>query len=836
MKKKSVFRKIAFLLTITLIVNLGVFDIFSFESHAETALTSNSDNVTLTNGTEYVVDRNVTIGGNLSSNYVIDTYGPTITVNSGCKLTINGNLEIHGTINNYGYIEIKQECNVYASDYNFFGRATTFNNYEGGTVKINNLIGDYEWQGPIGGDTPTHINNSGLVIAQNSSSSTFVENSNNGKLVCGNTYYNTSNLNLNVTITGTESQVVSGAYKNSATLTGPEGWYITRSTSVTPSSSIDITETTSGFTYYLYDQASLQGNHTQGKNYPAITIKTAAEDPTGAKYNLAGEKDTEGNFFWSTATLTPPTGYSEIKVTYADGETQSGSSINYSEDCIKGATVQLKDADNQWTQSYPLEDIYVLDGNGPYRVEGDKDIRDEGEDFPRYAQEAYIKAGAGYKVLLADDYNNQKATGTINGSNSIKVTSSIENPKIYVHSDNKDFWVGPITINPIHVGMNIPETKYTLKGNKYKDKYYDSDVVLTPAEGFKVTTSKDKAPTDKITFTKTTKDVKIYLAKEIKNSDHLPTGEYAFSDPISVGDIYILREGEGKVTVNDLFYGGRVIPVVSTKTNDIKKVSYKYKKAEGGDYLKETPSEVGKYIVEATFEMTDDYKELVVKDEFEISYLPAPATPYTLQGTLGDNNIYTTDVKILPADGYKISRTIKTGYVDSLELDKNADTGYVYLQKVSTGEMTDKIAIKEILIDKEEPVVTGIKDKEVIYTDSKQIIVKDDNLFEVTVNGVKVAVSNGQAVIDLSSDNGIMDYTIVMTDKAGHKSEIFVTLITAWMKEGNVQEGVPLKLYPGYTYNFPEGSTWTIEGDPTVYKGGNKFVVNNNVEIKFKKN
>ena len=56
------------------------------------------------------------------------------------------------------------------------------------------------------------------------------------------------------------------------------------------------------------------------------------------------------------------------------------------------------------------------------------------------------------------------------------------------------------------------------------------------------------------------------------------------------------------------------------------------------------------------------------------------------------------------------------------------------------------------------------------------------------------------------------------------------------MKEGNVQEGVPLKLYPGYTYNFPEGSTWTIEGDPTVYKGGNKFVVNNNVEIKFKKN
>ena len=234
--------------------------------------------------------------------------------------------------------------------------------------------------------------------------------------------------------------------------------------------------------------------------------------------------------------------------------------------------------------------------------------------------------------------------------------------------------------------------------------------------------------------------------------------------------------------------------------------------------------------------MTDDYKELVVKDEFTISYLPTPTAPYSLEGKLGDNEIYTTDVKIIPADGYQISKTIKTGYVDSIELDKNGDIGYVYLKKKATGEMTDKIAIKEIMIDKEMPVITGIADKEVIYTDSKQVIVKDDNLFEVIVNGVKVAVSNGQAVIDLSADNGIMDYTIVMKDKAGHESTIFVKLITAWMQTGDVQEGVPLKLYPGYTYNFPEGSTWTIEGDPTVYKGGNKFVVTSNVEIKFKKN
>ena len=63
------------------------------------------------------------------------------------------------------------------------------------------------------------------------------------------------------------------------------------------------------------------------------------------------------------------------------------------------------------------------------------------------------------------------------------------------------------------IGLETPSNPYTISGSKYKDKFYDSDVEIIPAEGYKITTSKDKEPTDKLKITKTTKDLKIYLVK-----------------------------------------------------------------------------------------------------------------------------------------------------------------------------------------------------------------------------------------------------------------------------------------------------------------------------------
>ncbi len=594
----------------------------------------------------------------------------------------------------------------------------------------------------------------------------------------------------------------------------------------TESTFLEITSSRNNVNIYVKDKNDSSASWIGPFNIGNFVIKTVADMPT-TPYSITCTDGRNGaqDFYEGDVTVTPASGY-KLAVLDRNGNYIAGSATagveNYTfTSTVRGASIYLYDQDGLRTSSsVQLPDINILAGS--YEIAG---TLTETDDFPMgcYINRATIKGLNGYKICLASD-------STRTDNDTIVISESTEDVKIYVRDagNNDSLWLGPIDLGDINIksSATMPDVPYTLSGTKYKEKFYQSDVVLTPAEGYLVTTSKDKDAVASIKFTSTTKNVKIYLVDQFG----------LFSEEIKVGDIYVLREGEGKVTVNDLFYGGKVIPTVETKTNDVKKVSYKYKNASGGDYLKEVPSEVGKYIVEATFELTDNYQELLVKDEFEISYLPTPANPYSLEGTKGENEFFTTDVKIVPAAGYRISRTIKTGYVDSIDLNKNDDIGYVYLQKISTGEMTDKIAIKEIKIDKEIPLVTGIGNNEVIYTDSKQIIVKDDNLEEVSVNGVKVAVSGGQAVIDLSANNGITDYTIVMTDKAGNTSTIYVTLVTAWMKEGNIQEGVTLKLYPGYTYNFPEGSTWTIEGDPTVYKGGNKFVVTDNVEIKFKKN
>ena len=297
----------------------------------------------------------------------------------------------------------------------------------------------------------------------------------------------------------------------------------------------------------------------------------------------------------------------------------------------------------------------------------------------------------------------------------------------------------------------------------------------------------------------------------------------------------ILREGKGEVFVDAQCYGGKLTVTTKSDTHDPKLAKIVYKTADGNT-LNSVPSAVGKYTVEVTFPDNDNYQEYTARKEFAITYLPSPAKPYSIEGIEGENDFYTSDVTIIPTEGYSISRTLGSDYSDSLTFNADSKNNYVYLRKNSTGEMTEKIAVKEIMIDKESPFITDLTDNQIIYTDAKQVIVKDDNLLEVFVNGDKVPVVDNAAVIDLISDNGIMEYTIVMTDKAGNKSTIFVTLFSEWMEEGNVKEGVPLKLYPGMVYNFPEGSTWSIEGDPTVYCGGNSFIVTENIEITFNRN
>lgn len=552
----------------------------------------------------------------------------------------------------------------------------------------------------------------------------------------------------------------------------------------------------------------------------SIVIKSEADMPDPA-YTLTCTDGRSGQqpYYEGDVTLTPASGYKVAVLdrnnNYLAGDSTSGA-INYTfTQTSRGAKIYLYDSDGLRTaSSIELPEINIF--RDAYEISG---LVKEDEDGLYYISKAEITAGTGYKIRLSTDSEETQ-------KDLITFTETTRNVSLYVkdvaHNDNQ--WLGPIELPDFVIKTKaiMPEKQYTLTGTTYRDKYFQSDVVLKPAEGYKVTTSKDKEAVESLKFTKTERNVKIYL----KDEDGL------YTDEITVGDIVILRPGDGKVSVDAQYFGGKLDVSISSSTHDTKLAKTVYVYPDGSTSLA-APTAVGKYTVRVTFPENDIYQEVVTKADFEIKYLPTPTNPYTIEGTVGDNEFYTTDVTITPADGYSISDTLASNYVSSLTFNANSKIGYIYLRKLSTGEMTDRIEIKEIMIDKESPFITDLTDNQVIYTDAKQIIVQDDNLDEVFVNGEKVQVIKNSAVIDLTADEGIVEYTIVMKDKAGNVSTIVVTLISEWMKEGNVKEDVPLKLYPGMIYHFPEGSTWTVEGDPTVYHGGNSFIVEDNVEITF---
>ena len=59
-----------------------------------------------------------------------------------------------------------------------------------------------------------------------------------------------------------------------------------------------------------------------------------------------------------------------------------------------------------------------------------------------------------------------------------------------------------------------------------------------------------------------------------------------------------------------------------------------------------------RYIVRVTVAADDDYNEASATADFAITYLAAPNPAYTLSGTEGTGDWYTSDVTIKPPEGY----------------------------------------------------------------------------------------------------------------------------------------------------------------------------------------
>lgn len=298
-----------------------------------------------------------------------------------------------------------------------------------------------------------------------------------------------------------------------------------------------------------------------------------------------------------------------------------------------------------------------------------------------------------------------------------------------------------------------------------------------------------------------------------------------------------LQPGRGSVTMADYYYGGTApAPELKSETNGTAGVVVEYKKASEPDtaYTTKVPTQVGEYMIRATFPATESYAAVTAAAEFAICYLPTPERAYSLNGTQGEKGYYTSSVTVVPAEGYLIADALDGDYAENLILTQDMEAGQIYLKKQATGEKTDGIAREAVLIDQKVPAITAVKDGETYYKDSVQVVISDKNLSRIQINDDNIVVKGTEMTFTLSSNHGSEDYQIIARDVAGNETKVSLTVAAPWMKKGIIPTGELIRLKSDRAYSFGDG-TWQVEGDTTSYAGGRSFYVKKDGEYTFTK-
>lgn len=299
----------------------------------------------------------------------------------------------------------------------------------------------------------------------------------------------------------------------------------------------------------------------------------------------------------------------------------------------------------------------------------------------------------------------------------------------------------------------------------------------------------------------------------------------------------VLQPGRGSVTMADYYYGGTApAPELKSETNGTAGVVVEYKKASEPDtaYTTKVPTQVGEYMIRATFPATESYAAVTAAAEFAIRYLPTPERAYSLNGTQGEKGYYTSSVTVVPAEGYLIADALDGDYAENLILTQDMEAGQIYLKKQATGEKTDGIAREAVLIDQKVPAITAVKDGETYYKDSVQVVISDKNLSRIQINDDNIVVKGTEMTFTLSSNHGSEDYQIIARDVAGNETKVSLTVAAPWMKKGIIPTGELIRLKSDRAYSFGDG-TWQVEGDTTSYAGGRSFYVKKDGEYTFTK-
>lgn len=209
-----------------------------------------------------------------------------------------------------------------------------------------------------------------------------------------------------------------------------------------------------------------------------------------------------------------------------------------------------------------------------------------------------------------------------------------------------------------------------------------------------------------------------------------------------------------------------------------------------------------------------------------------PTASYTISGTTGQNNYYTSNVTLTAPKGFLISKTANGTFAESITYTQSEASAAVYIKSNDTGEVSNMITVGEILVDTSKPDISGVTSGETLY-DKARITVTDDNISKITINGVSQKIYGATNEYSLVADNTKMTYTIVATDKAGNSRTLKFDLAQKWLETGVIPANQSVYLEKNQKYQLASGKNWTVKGDSTEYAGGISFYISSNGDYVF---
>ncbi len=494
--------------------------------------------------------------------------------------------------------------------------------------------------------------------------------------------------------------------------------------------------------------------------------------------------------------------------------------------------------DELFAHSADLGTIYMTDDkNASFTIQNEFPFDIELSFAKEYLYPFIIENAELGKETLRDDNNNEIHEYVIkipaNGSTELEVSvdSDIEEYKEYSITINQKVSVSAVYPDGDSIMFNIPdlddfaidnpddyilEPSFALKAKVLeKDPSYEEEEEEEEEKKEENKEDADSEDLNKDTDKEEKQEEKQEEKKEEKKEEKQEEKKEEKQEAVNNE----LKKGTASVNANNCVLGAFPTINVNSTTNDVSKAVINIVK-DGVMY--DTPSEVGLYTVIAKLPANDEYSEVTVQTNFAVTYLQNPANPYSINGIEGKNGIYQSEVTVSAPAGYTIATALNGNYTDRITIYRNTDLGQIFLMN-GNGEKTGGIAIDNIMIDTDNPLIAGATDNSEVYSKSLEITISDENLSAVYVNGEEVTINGNSTKITLESSLGYDSFTVKAVDKSGRESELTVTLMDEWMKEKKVPKG-KYKIQGGIKYTLSNGVNG-VEGDSTRYASGTSFYV-----------